>query len=194
MNNESTLRFSDSDPQDHTEALQSSKAELWKEAMDEEYQSLLNNNTWTLVDLPKNKKPIPCKWVFKSKTDEDGKIIKYKARLVIKGCSQKKGIDYTEVYSPVVRYSSLRYLFSMAAKYDLDITLMDAVSAFLQGDIDEEIYMTQPPLYEKDVRVCLLQKSLYGLKQASRQWNKKLSTTLKNMDVTQSKTPAYTSR
>lgn len=176
-----------SDPLTVEEALSSNEALHWKRAMDEEYKSLMENNTWEITTLPQNKRAIPCKWVFKTKTNEEGKIIKYKARLVIKGCSQKKGIDYNEVFSPVVRYSSLRYLFAMAAKYDLDIILMDAVSAFLQGDIEEEIYMTQPPFYEKDEGVCLLRKSLYGLKQASRQWNKKLSATLKSMDLTQSK-------
>lgn len=175
------------DPQTVKEALSGPDAQHWREAMDEEYKSLKDNNTWNLTTLPSNKHAIPCKWIFKTKTNENGVIIKYKARLVINGCFQKKGIDYNEVFSPVVRLSSLRYLFATAAKYDLDIIQMDAISAFLQGDIEEEIYMTQPPMYKEGEQVCLLRKSLYGLKQASRQWNKKLDSALKGMGLLQSK-------
>lgn len=176
-----------SDPLTVEEALSGSDAEHWKAAMDEEYQSLLENNTWDITTLPDNKRPIPCKWVFKRKTNENGEVIKFKARLVIKGCSQRPGVDYTEVFSPVIRYASLRYLFALAVKFDLDICQMDAVSAFLQGDIEEEIYMMQPPMYENGKQVCRLKKSLYGLKQASRQWNKKLSSTLKRIGLSQNK-------
>ncbi|KAJ8717783.1 hypothetical protein PYW07_005713 [Mythimna separata] len=178
-----------SDPLTAEEALSGPNAKQWKQAMDEEYKSLLDNNTWEVTTLPDKKHSIPCKWVFKTKTNENGDIVKFKARLVIKGCSQKPGIDYTEVFSPVVRLASLRYLFALAVKHDLDICQMDAVSAFLQGDIEEEIYMRQPPMYENDQKenVCLLKKSLYGLKQASRQWNKKIDFTLKEMGLSQSK-------
>lgn len=176
-----------SDPLTVEDALSGTDAEYWKAAMDEEYKSLLENNTWEITTIPDNKRPIPCKWVFKRKTNENGEIAKYKARLVIKGCSQKPGIDFTEVFSPVVRYASLRYLFALAVKFDLDICHMDAVSAFLQGDIEEEIYMMQPPLYGNGKEVCRLRKSLYGLKQASRQWNKKLSSMLKGMGLSQNK-------
>lgn len=143
--------------------------------MDEEYDSLMKNETWSLVDLSKGKRVLACKWVFKTKTNEKEEVIRYKARLVVKGCVQRKGADYNEVYSPVVRYTSVRYLFALAAKYDLDVDQMDAVSAFLQGDIDTEIYKLQPEMYSEGNKVCLLHKSLYGLKQASRQWNLKLN-------------------
>lgn len=175
------------DPLTVEEALTSSDSNHWQMAMEEEYKSLMKNNTWILCDLPDDKKAISCKWVFKTKRNEKGEIAKYKARLVIKGCAQKKGFDYNEVYSPVIRYSSLRYLFSLAVKYDLDIDQMDAVSAFLQGDIEETIYMCQPPKFEENnSQVCLLKKSLYGLKQASRQWNKKLDNALKEINLKQS--------
>lgn len=169
-----------SDPTSLEEALSCTNSQQWIKAMDEEYKSLMKNNTWILTKLPPEKKTIPCKWVFKTKEDENGNITKYKARLVIKGCAQRKGIDYEEVYSPVIRYTSLRYLLALATKYDLDMDQMDAVSAFLQGDVEEEIYMVQPPMYENgnDTDVCLLKKSLYGLKQASRNWNRKLDKTL----------------
>lgn len=175
------------DPLTVNEALSGPNAKEWKEAMDEEYKSLLENDTWETTTLPADKHVIPCKWVYKIKRNENGETVKFKARLVIKGCSQRPGIDYTEVFSPVVRLASLRYLFALAVKYDLDICQMDAVSAFLQGDIEEEIYMKQPPLYESGEKVCKLKKSLYGLKQASRQWNKKLDSTLKQMDLLQTK-------
>lgn len=176
------------DPTTLEDALTCTNSYQWIQAMDEEYKSLMNNNTWILTKLPPGKKAIPCKWVYKTKTDEEGNISKYKARLVIKGCAQKKGIDYEEVYSPVIRYTSLRYLLALATKYDLDIDQMDAVSAFLQGDVEEEIYMLQPPTYEtdNDTDVCLLKKSLYGLKQASRNWNKKLDATLKEIGLSRS--------
>lgn len=183
MNAELTTSLLDSDPQSHEEALQSDNADKWSEAMKSEYNSLLQNNTWTLVDLPKNKKAIPCKWVFKTKRDESGNIERFKARLVIKGYKQTRGVDYHEVFAPVVRGSSMRYLMGIAVKYDLQIHQMDAVSAFLQGDVDAEIYMKQPPGYEEDVKVCRLNKSIYGLKQASRQWNKKLDTALREIGL-----------
>lgn len=136
------MRLLDDDPQDHTEALNSENSELWKQAMETEYKSLIENNTWSVIDLPVGKKVIPCKWIFKTKRDDAGNISRYKARLVIKGFKQTKGIDYHEVYAPVIRYSSIRYLIGLAAKYKLKIHQMDAISAFLQGVVDEEIYMS----------------------------------------------------
>lgn len=175
------------DPQSVEEALTSPQGHKWRMAMDEELSALSDNNTWTLVKPPPKKKIIPCKWIFKAKTDQDGKVVRYKARLVIKGYKQKKGIDYGEVYSPVVRYTSVRYLFALAVKYNLEIDQMDAVSAFLQGEIDTEIYMQQPPTYEKGSEVCLLHKSIYGLKQASRLWNNKLDRVLQDIGFKRSK-------
>ncbi|XP_046977607.1 uncharacterized protein LOC124543428 [Vanessa cardui] len=137
------------------DALSGPNAKQWKEAMDEEYKSLIENNTWEITTLPSDKRAIPCKWVYKVKRNENGETVKYKARLVIKGCSQRPGIDYTESFSPVVRLTSLRYLLALAAKYDLDICQMDAVSAFLQGDVEEEIYMKQPPL-DNGIRSLIL--------------------------------------
>lgn len=102
---------------------------------------MIYNNPWTLTELPKGRKAIRYKWVYRTKLDTNGNLGRYKARLVIKGFSQRKGVDYDETYSPVVRHSSLRYLFAMAAKHNLDIQQMDAITAFLQGDVTEEIYM-----------------------------------------------------
>lgn len=187
MNVESTSSLLNNDPQTLEEVFQSSESEEWKQAMKEEYESLLNNNTWSLTDLPDGKKVIPCKWIFKRKYDHIGEITRYKARLVIKGYKQKKGIDYNEIYAPVVRYTSIRYLIGIAAKYNLEIYQMDAITAFLQGDVDEDIYMSQPPTFERGEKVCHLNKAIYGLKQASRQWNKKLNSVLLEIGMKRSK-------
>lgn len=143
------------------EALSIINSKAWKATMTEEFNSL---DTWQLTELPPNRKPIQCKWVYKTKRDADGTVIRYKARLVAKGFTQRQGIDYGETFSPVVRYASIRILLAISAKFDLDIEQMDV--AFLHGKIDEDIYMVQPP----DKGVCKLNKALYGLKQSSRQW------------------------
>lgn len=177
-----------SDPQSVQEALSSPQAEHWRKAMDQEYYSLMKNNTWSLVDLPTNKRALPSKWVFKTKTNEAGQVVRFKARLVIKGFAQRKGIDYEEIYSPVVRYATIRLLVSLAAKHNMDIEQMDAVSAFLQGEIDADIYMAQPEMYMQGSKVCHLHKSIYGLKQASRLWNTKLNNVLQSIGMLQCKT------
>lgn len=176
------------DPTTYEEVLTRPDKDLWIRAMDEEYQSLQDNNTWELCDLPKDRKAIKNKWVYKTKKDENGQITRYKARLVIKGCSQKYGVDYDEIFSPVVRYASIRYLMALSVKYDLDIDQMDAVTAFLQGELNSEvIYMCQPPgFHNNSSQVCRLNRALYGLKQSSRVWNKKLDAALKKFGFQQS--------
>lgn len=170
-----------------SEALESPERDGWKAAMDDEMKSLMENRTWDLVPLPSGKKALRNKWVLRKKMDSNG-TEKYKARLVVKGCSQRKGIDYDEVYSPVVRYASIRYLMSLAAQFDMEIFQMDAVTAFLQGDLDDEIYMYQPEYFNDHTdKVCKLRKSIYGLKQASRIWNSILSKVLMKAGYTQSK-------
>lgn len=132
------------DPETVREAMSGEQRKEWQEAMLSEYDSLIKNNTWTLMNLPNNRKLVNSKWVFKTKTTADGQVLRYKARLVAKGCSQKYGLDYFETFSPVVRYTSIRYLMALAARFNLDIDQMDATTAFLQGEIDEEIYTKQP--------------------------------------------------
>lgn len=171
------------EPETVEEALSGPNAKEWRDAMNNEYESLLQNNTWTLVTLPEGKRAIPCKWVYKMKTDSNGEVVRYKARLVIKGFAQKRGIEYNEIFAPVVRHTSIRYLLALAVKYNLYIEQMDAITAFLQGDIDTEIYMLQPPSYVYGEEVCKLNKSIYGLKQASRQWNLKLTSVLKELGL-----------
>jgi hypothetical protein len=157
--------------------------------MDDEMQSHQQNNTWTLAKLPEGRKAIKTKWVFKVKENQNGHIVKYKARLVAKGCAQKYGIDYTETFSPVVRYSSIRFLIALAVTEGMKIHQMDAVTAFLQGELNESIYMEQPEKYDDGTnKVCKLNKAIYGLKQAGRQWNKKLDTALLKFGLVKCKT------
>lgn len=168
-----------SEPTTVREALNSPDGEKWKQAMIDEYNALIENETWELTELPAGRKAIDTKWVYKLKRDGDGAVQRHKARLVVKGYSQVKGIDYDETYSPVARYSSIRFLLAMAVKFDLAIHQMDAVTAFLQGELNEEIYMNQPVCFsDKSEKVCHLKKSLYGLKQSSRVWNNKLNSVL----------------
>lgn len=188
LNHNANFAFILKDPSTLKEALGSDNSEKWKTAIAEEYDSLVKNNTWSLTKLPPGRKAIHCKWVFKTKTDHLGNVTRYKARLVAKGCAQKAGIDYSETYSPVVRYSTIRYLMSIAVEFDLDIHQMDVDTAFLQGNLHDVIYMYQPSLYSDGTEmVCKLNKPIYGLKQASREWNKKLGSALKAAGLTQSK-------
>lgn len=180
----------DGDPTTVKEALARPDRALWQKAMDDELQSLKENQTWTLVDLPRDKKPIQCKWVFKIKRDSDGKISKYKARLVAKGFTQVRGVDYNETYSPVVRSSTLRLLFSLAVEYDWDIDQWDVTTAFLYGKLKEDIYMLQPVgaiTKGQETKVCKLKRSLYGLKQASNAWFNELDREMLSLGFTQSK-------
>lgn len=148
--------------------------------MNDEMSSHAENATWTLTKLPTGRKPIACKWVFKLKRDANGNVTKYKARLVAKGYSQRPGIDFEETFSLVIRYDSIRYLLALADMNGYKIEQMDAITAFLQGDLKEDIFMSQPEQYHDGTeRVCKLQKAIYGLKQAGRKWNEKLDAALK---------------
>eukprot|EP00253_Pinus_taeda_P002752 PITA_02752 len=137
----------------------------WEAAMNEEYHSLLANDTWDLVPLPKGRKLVRCKWVYRTKYGPDGKVDKHKARLVAKGFSQVEGIDYTETFSPVAKMNSIRLVLSLAASLKWEVHQMDVKSAFLHGDLHEEIYMEQPIgfIQTDSSLVCRLKKSLYGL-------------------------------
>ncbi|GAB2265737.1 hypothetical protein Dimus_037845 [Dionaea muscipula] len=166
----------DREPQTYKEAVNSPDGPLWKEAINSEVDSILQNHTWELVDLPQGCKPLGYKWIFRKKMKADGTIDKYKARLVIKGYNQKEGLDHFDTYSPVTRITSIRMIIAIAALRNLEIHQMDVKTAFLNGDLEEEMYMEQPegfiaPGHER--KVCRLVKSLYGLKQAPKQWHEK---------------------
>lgn len=149
------------------------KSTNWRLAMDNEIKSIEKNQTWTLTELPVGAKVIGVKWVYKTKYDEHGNIDKYKARLVAKGYSQKHGVDYTEVYAPVARMDTVRMIIALAAHKNWQIFQLDVKSAFLHGELNEDVYVEQPRGYEKkgsEHLVYKLHKALYGLKQAPRAW------------------------
>uniref|UniRef100_A0A2N9FS65 Integrase catalytic domain-containing protein n=1 Tax=Fagus sylvatica TaxID=28930 RepID=A0A2N9FS65_FAGSY len=161
------------EPASFSEALHSPDRDEWMTAMQEEMSSMDKNNVWELVDLPPGRKTIGNKWVLKVKRKADGSIDRYKARLVAKGYTQREGIDYEDTFSPVVRFASIRLILSIVAKQDLELFQMDVKTAFLNGELDEEIYMAQPAGFEAkghERKVCRLKRSIYGLKQSSRQW------------------------
>ena len=177
------------EPRTIDEALSSGFSKEWKEAADLEYKAMLDNGTWELVELPDGRTPVGSKWVFRVKHKSDGTIERFKARIVAKGYSQKYGIDYDETFSPVVKFSSIRTLLAWAVQKGMYVHQMDVVTAFLNGPLDEEIYMVQPDGYIKpgeEHLVCKLKKSLYGLKQAPRCWNKALQEHLENIGFKQS--------
>ena len=139
--------------------------------MDVEIQIVLKNQTWDLVRLPEGKQAIGCRWVFKTKYKSDGFVDKYKARLVAKGFKQKEGIDYQETFAPVAKMITIRVVIALAAQFRWELHQMDVKSAFLNGDLTEEVYMEQPLGFQvkgKETLVCRLKKALYGLKQAPR--------------------------
>lgn len=163
-----------SDPKSYSEAIKSSDKNKWLEAMNSEIKNLEDNNTWSLVDLPKDRSAIGSKWVFKKKRDQDGNIIEYKARLVAQGFSQKYGVDYDEVFAPVTRANTFRLLLNVSALRNYEVRQFDIKAAFLNGDLEEDIYMRQPSGFKNGDKVFKLNKSLYGLKQAARVWNIKI--------------------
>lgn len=165
-------------PLSFEEAIQGKDSQKWKEAISEELQSHSENKTWKIVER-KNKKTISCKWVFSIKRKSNGEIDRYKARLCARGFTQIKGIDYEETFSPTVRYDSIRILLSIAAREKFEIQQFDVKTAFLYGELVEDIYMELPEGVQADPgMICKLNKSLYGLKQASRCWNKKFTSFL----------------
>ena len=165
---------SEDDPINYKEALEDVDVQEWQKAMDREMESMYSNSVWSLVEAPKGVKPIGCKWIYKRKRGSDGKVETFKARLVAKGYTQKEGIDYEETFSPVAMLKSIRILLVVAASLDYEIWQMDVKTAFLNGNLNEDIYMQQPEGFKakgKEHMVCKLQRSIYGLKQASRSWN-----------------------
>jgi hypothetical protein len=153
-------------------------------AMLEELASVEENGTWTLTDLPHGHSSIGLKWVFKTKRDAGGAIVRHKARLVAKGYVQREGVDSDEVFAPVARLDSVRALIAVAAHMGWQVHHIDVKLAFLNGDLKEEVYVEQPPGFtstDEKAKVFRLCKALYGLRQAPRAWNVKLDATLKQL-------------
>lgn len=177
------------DPVNLKEAMQSSYAEKWQEAIDEEINNLKKNQTWELVPKPPNARVIGSRWLFRRKYDEEGNVLKYKARLVAKGYSQVAGIDFNETFSPVIRIKSIRILLALAVELNYEVHQMDINAAYLNGTLNEDIYMSQPEGTAekgKEHLVCHLKRSLYGLRQSGREWNKCLDKCLKVFGLKQS--------
>ena len=153
------------EPSTYEESLNSSESDQWLKAMKSEMDSMYTNQVWTLVDQPEGLKPIGCKWIFKKKTNMEGNVITYKARLVAKGCRKKQGVDYDETFSSVAMLKSIRILLSIFAHYDYEIWQMDVKITFLNGNLTEEVYMTQLEgfIYGSGSKVCKLHRSIYGL-------------------------------
>ena len=135
------------DPTTMAEALASDDAQHWQQAMDDEIASLAANDTWTLEEAPPGVRAIPVKWVFKTKRNVDGNVERYKARLVAKGFRQLEGVDFTEVFAPVSKHATLRALLARVAHHDMELHQMDIKTAFLNGQLEEEVYVEQPPGY-----------------------------------------------
>ena len=163
------------EPNTFKQAMTSPDAHLWQIAVNEEYGSLIANGTWELVDLPPDRKPVDCKWVFKIKCNSLGEVDRYKARLVAKGFTQKYGVDYHETYSPVAGLPTIRLLLAAAVQKGFFIDQYDVKTAYLNGSMppEEVVYMHQPEGFVvagQEHKVCKLVKSLYGLKQSGRRW------------------------
>ncbi|KAI3721795.1 hypothetical protein L2E82_32813 [Cichorium intybus] len=151
--------------------------EEWRTAMKEELSAIQRNQTWEMVDLPHGKNLISLKWIFKTKYMADGSIQKHKARLVVRGFTQQPGIDYEETFSPVARFETVRIILAVAAQEQWKLHQFDVKSAFLNGELKEEVYVSQPPGFESNTephKVFRLRKALYGLKQAPRAWYSKI--------------------
>ncbi|KAG7544127.1 GAG-pre-integrase domain [Arabidopsis thaliana x Arabidopsis arenosa] len=152
---------------------EANEEEKWIKAMNAELESIEKNGTWFLMELPKGAKKIGVKWVYKTKLNEKGEVDKYKARLVAKGYAQREGVDYNEVFAPVARWDTIRMILALAAQEDWCVYQLDVKSAFLHGELSEDVYVEQPEGYVKkgeEQKVYKLIKALYGLKQAPRAW------------------------
>ncbi|GJS93276.1 retrotransposon protein, putative, ty1-copia subclass [Tanacetum coccineum] len=176
------------EPTNYKAAMLDLKSDKGLDAINAGMQSMKANQVWCLVDLSPNCKIVRRKWLFKKKTDMDGIVYTYKARLVGKGFTQTYEVDYEETFSPVADIRAIRILIAIAAFYDYEIWQMDVRTAFLNGYLEEDIYMVQPkgfidPKHPK--KVCKFQKSIYGLKQASRSWNKRFDEEIKRFGFAQ---------
>jgi hypothetical protein len=184
----------DDTPSTIEEAYSSPDAHFWKKAIRSGIDSIVSNATWEVVERPYGCKPIGSKWVFKKNLRPDGTIERYKARLVTKGYSQKEGEDFLDTYSPVAQLIIICVLFSLDIYHGLLIHQMDVKTTFLNGELDEEIYMEQPAGFVangQEGMVCKLLKSLYGLKQAPKQWHEKFDKTLTSINFVVNEADKY---
>ena len=179
------------EPKNYLEAISCKDSPKWMTAMQEEFESLLKNGTWQLVDKPKGCKVVGCKWVFKKKLGiPHVEPERFKARLVAKAYTQREGMDFNEIFSPMVKHTSIRVLLALVSLWNLELEQMDVNRAFLHGELEEEIFMQQPKGFivkGKENQVCLLKRSLYGLKQSPRQWYKRFDKFMTSVGYSRSK-------
>ena len=173
-------------PNNYNQAINCEDKEKWIEAMNDEMDSMKSNQVWELVEKPKDVKVVSTKWIYTIKKDADGNIQRYKARFVARGFSQIEGVNVNETYSPVIRTESIRLLLNIAIVKNLRVRQFDIKTAFLNGTLDEIVYIKQPEGYDDGSgRVCLLKKALYGLKQSPRMWNQCFVNYLKSLGFNQ---------
>lgn len=178
---ERLLLLLNEEPWDFEEAME---LKVWRDACEEEIASIVKNKTWDLADLPKGAKAIGLKWIFKIKRNSDGSINKYKSRLVAKGYIQRHGVDFEEVFAPVARIETVRFIIALAASRGWRIHHLDVKTAFLHGDLKETVFLSQPEGFKvkgSEDKVYKLNKALYGLRQAPRAWNEKLNKVLEKL-------------
>jgi hypothetical protein len=176
----------DYEPSFHGEA---TSEQVWQDAMIKEYQSILKNDVWDIVPRPGGKYAVTSKWIYKIKHAADGSIEKYKARFVAKGFSQVEGVDYDDTFAPVARYSSIHTIIALTASMGWKLHQMDVKTTFLNGEIEEEVYIKQPEgfmIHNEKSHVCRLKKALYELKQAPRAWYEKMDIFLMSLGFSKS--------
>jgi Reverse transcriptase (RNA-dependent DNA polymerase) len=158
----STFFVSETEPACYTQAV---KTPHWRDAMSSELTTLARNNTWQLIILPPNANIIGCKWLFKIKCHTDGTIARYKARLVANGYTQEEGLDYFDTFSPVIKPTIIRTVLTIALAQKWHIHQLDVNNTFLHGELQETIFMQQPPGFQDPLnshKVCLLNNAIYG--------------------------------
>jgi hypothetical protein len=182
------------DPASYKEVVMSENLKKWLETMEDELSSMSSNGVWDLVEISDGAKKVGCKWVYKTKYDSKGKIKRVKARLVAKGFTQREGIDYTETFSPVSNKDSFQIVMALVAHYDLELHQMDVKIVFLNGDLQENVYMAQSEgfvMKGKEHMGYKLKKFIYGLKQASRQWYLKFDEVIKKFGFIKNQVDNY---
>jgi hypothetical protein len=180
----------ETEPSSFEEAVQQP---VWVDAMVEEYDSIIRNSVWDVVPRPQDKSVVSSRWLYKVKQAADGSVEKHKARFVARGFSQVEGIDYDETFAPVARYSSIRSMLALSAQMGWKIHQMDVKTAFLNGKIEEEVYIEQPEGFEtfdRESHVCRLKRALYGLKQAPRAWYTRIDNYFTGLGFTKSEADA----
>jgi hypothetical protein len=179
--------LADDEPANYRDAIRSPNAEKWKDSMDAEYETLMGYRTWNLVERPHNVNIVGNRWIYRIKRDNLGQINKYKARLVAQGFSQVPGLDFNETYSPTIRFTTIRLILALACKYNLEVRQIDVKGAYLNGILEDDVYMRQPEGFVqpgKENLVCKLYKGIYGLKQSGRVWHHTLKSELGKLGFT----------